>query len=155
MSAFGASRLRLNVGYAEGVARLNSTLLGNWQCGSTDGRGGLLLCDVQRQLMWTLFNRCHVTSCRYADSVTFSDSQGFSVALCTCFPEVIGLSIFLNCFSREWNPFQPLHVDFPAAPKYIYLWVAKWHYWSFLPFVHLRFLYIVFAARPVELIHWI
>lgn len=24
-------------------------------------------------------------------------------------------------FSREWNPFQLLHADFPAAPKYRYV----------------------------------
>lgn len=118
MSAFGTSRLRLSMGHAEGVVRLNvAWKLTVWP----DRLRGLLLCDVQRQLMWTLFNGCDVTSCRYADSVTFFDSQGFSVALCTRFPEAIGLSIFLNCFSREWNPFQPLHVGFPAAPKYIYL----------------------------------
>lgn len=74
-------------------------------------------------------------------TVLVSDSQGFSVALCICSLKVIWLPILLNWFSREWNPFQLLHVDFPAAPKYIYLWVAKWHQWSFLPFVHLRFFF--------------
>lgn len=102
----------------------------------------------------TLFHGCDVTSCRYANSVTFFDFQGFSVALCICFRRLFDYLFYRTDFSREWNPFQLLHADFPAAPKYRYVWVAKWHQWSFLPFVHLRFLYIVFAARPVELIHW-
>lgn len=154
-SALGTSRMRLNMGDAEGVEKSKRKWLENWQCGKMPWE--FCFCVT-----------CSGNSCgHYLMDVTlppvgrltvlhsFFDFQGFSVALCVCFPEVIQLPISLNWFSREWNPFQLLHVDSPAAPKYIYLWVAKWHWWSFLPFVHVRFLYIVFAARPVELIHWI
>lgn len=61
--------------------RLTGTLTG-WQ----DVLRVLFLCDMQGQLMWTLFNGCDVTSCRYATSVTFFDFQGFSVAFCVMFP---------------------------------------------------------------------
>lgn len=122
---------------------------------SPDALRGLFLCDMQWQLMWTLFNGCDVTSCRYANSVTFFDSQGFSVALCM-FPrghliylfswtDLAGNGIHSNCCT--WISQLPLNI-------YTCEWQSGTNE-AFCLFVHLRFLYIVFAARPVELIHWI
>lgn len=97
-----------------------------------------------------------IASCNYAERYSF-DSQGFPVALCICSLKAVWLPVLQNWFSKEGDPFQLPHVDFPTAPKYIYLWVANRHWRSFFAFCtfEIFFLYIVFAARPVELIHWI
>lgn len=60
--------------------------------------------------MWTLLTDAMLPP---VDTLTVLHSlipKG-SLWLCVHVPQ----RSFLNCFSREWNPFQPLHVDFPAA----------------------------------------
>lgn len=56
-----------------------------------------------------------ITSCRYANSVTFFDFQGFSVALCICFLEVIWLPILLNWFSRGMESILTVARGFPSC----------------------------------------
>lgn len=147
--------MRLNMGYVEGIRRLKSDLLEHWQggkmfseccfCVTCKGNScGHYLMDVMLP---------PVDMLPVLRSLISKDSLWLCVF---CFPEVVGLSISLNWLSREWNLFQRLHVDFPAAPEYIY--TCEWQSGTNEAFCLLYiwdFLYIVFAARPVELIHWI
>lgn len=147
---FGNARIETHsLGRPEGVRRLR----GNWPEG---WQGAGMRPECPRQATVTHVDwRYPLQLCWQCYSF---DSQGFPVALCICSLKVIWLPILLNWFSREWKPSQPLHVDFPTPPpKYIYLWVANWlmKLFAFCTFEIFFFLYIVFAARPVELIHWI
>lgn len=154
ISAFETSRMRLNVGYVEGVQRQKSNLSENWQCGpmylescfcATSGGNscGHYLMDVMLPpvdmltVLHSLISKGSLWLCVYVSQRSFDYLFYWT--------DLAGNGIHSNCCT--WISQLPLNI-------YTCEWQSGTNE-AFCPLYIWDFLYIVFAARPVELIHWI
>lgn len=152
LSSFGTDGTKLNMALQILWRNPYSDLFLNWQCGRnirefpfSVTRNGHYVMDVMLPpvAMLTVLH-------------SLISKGSLWLCVCVCFPEVIWLFYWTDWAGNGIHSICCTWISQHPLSQYIYTSVSgKVALMKlFLPFVHLRFLYIVFAARPVELLHW-